>query len=145
MILPKSRAACCSGNAPGRDNRLFPTEWPDCRVEEPRLGDLTVTSSAYGAPIDYGEGPAEAVLHFWTDGKLIDDKTGLAADITRSCVRFRFHPGSETQLPHPLIGAHLGDGRLLRRGRERRCFALPEPLAPAGARPGHRAQRRRRT
>ena len=33
------------------DNLLFPSQSQDSRVEGPRLGDLTVTSSAYGAPI----------------------------------------------------------------------------------------------
>ena len=32
-------------------NLLFPTQAPDSRVEGPHLGDLTVTSSAQGAPI----------------------------------------------------------------------------------------------
>jgi hypothetical protein len=37
-------------------NLLFATRGPDSRVEGPRLGDLTVTSSAYGAPIAIGYG-----------------------------------------------------------------------------------------
>ena len=145
-------------------NLLFPTQGPDSRVEGPRLGDLTVTSSAYGAPIAiaygtlrmagnliwssgisearnvsrsraggkggggatqtavsysytasfaiaFGEGPAEDVLRIWADGKLIYDKTGLQSDVARPGLRFRFHPGSETQLPDPLIEAHVGEGR----------------------------------
>jgi hypothetical protein len=145
-------------------NLLFPTQGPESRAEGPRLGDLTVTSSAYGAPIAigygtlrlagnmiwssgisearnvsrseaggkggggatqtavsysytasfaiaFGEGPAEDVIRLWADGKLVSDKTGLEADVARPGLRFRFHPGSEDQLPDPLIEAHVGDGR----------------------------------
>jgi hypothetical protein len=145
-------------------NLLFPTQGPESRVEGPRLGDLTVTSSAYGAPIAigygtlrmagnliwssgisearnvsrssaggkggggatqttvsysytasfaiaFGEGRAEDVLRLWADGKLIYDKTGLEVDVARPGLRFRFHPGSETQLPDPLIEARVGEGR----------------------------------
>jgi hypothetical protein len=51
------------------------------------------------------------VLRLWADGKLIYDKTGLEPDVARPGLRFRFHPGSETQLPDPLIEAHVGEGR----------------------------------
>ena len=44
-------------------NLLFPTQGQDSRVEGPRLGDLTVTSSAYGAAIAIGYGSFKAV-HF---------------------------------------------------------------------------------
>ena len=37
-------------------NLLFPRKGPDIVTEGPRLGDLTVTSSAYGAPIGIGYG-----------------------------------------------------------------------------------------
>jgi hypothetical protein len=168
-------------------NLLFPTQGPDSRVEGPRLGDLTVTSSAYGAPIAiaygtlrmagnliwssgiseqrnvsrssaggkggggatqtavsysytasfaiaFGEGPAEDVLRLWADGKLIYDKTGLQTDVAKPYLRFRFHPGSETQLPDPLIEAHVGDGRApAHRGL---CYLVFEdlPLADFGNR-----------
>jgi hypothetical protein len=168
-------------------NLLFPTQGPDSRVEGPRLGDLTVTSSAYGAPIAiaygtlrmagnliwssgiseernvsrsradgkggggatqtavsysymasfaiaFGEGPAEDVLRIWADGKLIYDKTGLQSDVAKPYLRFRFHPGSETQLPDPLIEAHVGDGRApAHRGL---CYLVFEdlPLADFGNR-----------
>lgn len=168
-------------------NLLFPTQGPDSRVEGPRLGDLTVTSSAYGAPIAiaygtlrmagnmiwssgisearnvsrsdaggkggggatqiavsysytasfaiaFGEGPAEDVLRLWADGKLIYDKTGLQSDVARPGLRFRFHSGNETQLPDPLIEAHVGDGRApAHRGL---CYLVFEdlPLADFGNR-----------
>jgi hypothetical protein len=31
--------------------------------------------------------------------------------VAKGGLRFRFHPGSETQLPDPLIEAHVGEGR----------------------------------
>src|SRR5690606_36471887 len=37
-------------------NLLFPRRGPDNVTEGPRLGDLAVTSSAYGAPISIGYG-----------------------------------------------------------------------------------------
>jgi hypothetical protein len=145
-------------------NVLFPSQGPESRVEGPRLGDLTVTSAAYGAPIAiaygtlrlagnmiwssgiteqrniarsqaggkggggasqtavsyaytasfaiaFAEGPAEDVLRLWADGKLLYDKTGASPDVARPNLRFRFHPGSESQLADPLIEAHVGDGR----------------------------------
>lgn len=144
---------------------LFPAKGQNVTTEGPRLGDLTVSSSAYGAsiPIGYGtlrmagnmiwssgireqqnvtrtrsggkggggrstqtsisysyfasfalsfgEGPAEDVLRIWADGKLIYDKTGSSPDVAKPNLRFRFHRGSETQLPDPLIEAHVGAGR----------------------------------
>ncbi|WP_281301831.1 MULTISPECIES: phage tail protein [unclassified Iodidimonas] len=144
---------------------LFPAKGQNVTTEGPRLGDLTVSSSAYGAsiPIGYGtlrmagnmiwssgireqqnvtrtrsggkggggrstqtsisysyfasfalsfgEGPAEDVLRIWADGKLIYDKTGSSPDVAKPNLRFRFHRGSETQLPDPLVEAHVGAGR----------------------------------
>ena len=144
---------------------LFPGKGRNDAAEGPRLGDLTVSSSAYGAsiPIGYGtlrmagnmiwssgireqqnvtrtrsggkggggrstrtsitysysasfalsfgEGPAEDVLRIWADGKLIYDRTGSSPDVARPNLRFRFHRGSEAQLPDPLIEAHVGAGR----------------------------------
>lgn len=144
---------------------LFPAKGQNVTTEGPRLGDLAVSSSAYGAsiPIGYGtlrmagnmiwssgireqqnvtrtrsggkggggrstqtsisysyfasfalsfgEGPAEDVLRIWADGKLIYDKTGSSPDVAKPNLRFRFHRGSEAQLPDPLIEAHVGAGR----------------------------------
>lgn len=163
-------------------NLLFPRKGPDVRTEGPRLGDLTVTSSAYGASIaigygtlrmagnmiwssgireqqnvtrtraggkgsggatqtsvsyayfasfalSFGEGPAEDVLRIWADGKLIYDKTGASPDVAKPNLRFRFYPGSETQLPDPLIEAHVGAGRApAHRGL---CLIVFEDLALA--------------
>jgi hypothetical protein len=145
-------------------NLLFPASGQDSRVEGPRLGDLTVTSSAYGAPvaiaygtirlagnliwssgiserqnvsrtraggkggggatqtavsyayyaslpIAFAEGAAEDVLRIWADGKLLYDKSGASPEVAKGGLRFRFHPGSENQLPDPLIEAHVGEGR----------------------------------
>jgi hypothetical protein len=161
---------------------LFPRKIPGSRTEGPRLGDLTVTSSAYGASIgigygtlrmagnmiwspgiterqnvtrtraggkggggakqtqvsyayfasfalSFGEGPAEDVLRIWADGKLIYDKTGASPDVAKPNLRFRFYPGSETQLPDPLIEAHVGAGRApAHRGL---CLIVFEDLALA--------------
>jgi hypothetical protein len=136
---------------------MFPAKGP--AAEGPRLGDLSISSSAYGMPIaiiygtmrvagnmiwssgirekttrqkaggkgggkqtqtrytyfasfllSFGEGPAEDVLRLWADGKLIYDKT-TTGNTTRPGLTFRFHPGSESQLPDPLIEAHVGAGR----------------------------------
>jgi hypothetical protein len=137
---------------------LFPSKGPS--TEGPRLGDLSVSSSAYGMPIPiiygtmrvagnmiwssglrevkrtqkvggkgggggstttysyyasfavaFGEGPADDVLRIWADSKLIYDKASLAAGTTKAGLKFRFHPGNETQLPDPLIEAAVGAGR----------------------------------
>jgi hypothetical protein len=158
------------GPAPGwiigsvAGNLLFPKSGADARIEGPRLGDLAVTSSAYGAPIAvaygtlrlagtmiwsqpieerrnvakasaggkgggapkqtavtysyfasfaiaFGQGPADDVLRLWADGKLIFDKTGNSPRFSKRSLRFRFHPGDETQLPDPLIETATGAGR----------------------------------
>lgn len=142
---------------------LFPPRGSSTQVEGPRLGDLAVTSSAYGAPIPigygtlrmagsliwsaglreqrnvsktrsggkgggrstqttvtysyfasfalaFGEGPADDVLRLWADGKLIYDATGGSPDVAKPTLKFRFHGGSEDQLPDPLIEATVGAG-----------------------------------
>ncbi|MGY6570117.1 MAG: phage tail protein [Salinarimonas sp.] len=162
---------------------LFPGKGQNVTTEGPRLGDLTVSSSAYGAsiPIGYGtlrmagnmiwssgireqqnvtrtrsggkggggrntqtsisyssfasfalsfgEGPAEDVLRIWADGKLIYDKTGSSPNVAKPNLRFRFHGGGESQLPDPLIEAHVGAGRApAHRGL---CMIVFEDLALA--------------
>lgn len=144
-------------------NLIFPRQGSDVRTEGPRLGDLTVTSSAYRAPIAigygtlrmagnmiwssgireqktvtrtgggkgggrgsqtsttyaysasfalaFGEGPAEDVLRIWADGKLLYDKSGTAAEVAKTDLRFRFHGGHEDQLPDPLMESDVGVGR----------------------------------
>lgn len=142
--------------------------------EGPRLADLSVTSSAYGAPIPIGygtlrmagnilwssgireekhtervgkgggakqtsysyfasfalalaEGPAEDVLRIWADGKLIYDKRGTGTEVAKSSFTLRFYPGSETQLPDPLIEAVEGAGLVpAHRGL---CYLVFEDLA----------------
>ncbi|WBQ12890.1 phage tail protein [Hyphomonadaceae bacterium BL14] len=156
------QAGWLAGSAIG--SLLFPARGQNITTEGPRLGDLTVSSSAYGAAIaigygtlrmagnmiwssgireqqnvtrarsggkgaatatqtsvsyayfasfalSFGEGPAQDVLRIWADGKLIYDKTGSSPDVARASLRFRFHAGSETQLPDPLIEAYVGEGR----------------------------------
>ncbi len=166
---------------------IFPNR-TNIKTEGPRLGDLTVTSSAYGTPvaigygtlrmagnmiwssgireektvkrssagggkggggakqtsttysyfasfaIAFGEGPAVDILRIWADGKLIVDKTGANADSSKPNLKYRFHPGDETQLPDPLIEADAGAGRAMaHRGL---CYAVFEdlPLADYGNR-----------
>ncbi|TGN62339.1 hypothetical protein E4L95_07075 [Paracoccus liaowanqingii] len=142
--------------------------------EGPRLSDLTVTSSAYGAPIPIGygtirmagniiwsagiredksservgkgggqkvtsytyfasfaiafsEGQAQDVLRLWADGKLIYDKRGTGTSVAKSSFKMRFYPGSETQLPDPLIEAVEGAGNVpAHRGL---CYLVFEDLA----------------
>ncbi|MBV0891526.1 phage tail protein [Paracoccus sp. Z118] len=151
---------------------LLLSKTPD--QEGPRLSDLTVTSSAYGAPIPIGfgtirmagniiwsagireeksservgkgggqkvtsysyfasfaiafaEGEAQDVLRLWADGKLIYDKRGTGASIAKSSFKMRFHPGSETQLPDPLIESVEGAGNVpAHRGL---CYLVFEDLA----------------
>ena len=55
LAFAEATAGWLAGAAVG--NLLFPTQGPESRVEGPRLGDLIVTSSTYGAPIAIGYGP----------------------------------------------------------------------------------------
>lgn len=128
----------------------------------PRLGDLTVQSSAFGASIGIGygvvrvagniiwatkiketkhvkkakfgkgggggssqttftysasfaigmvEGEADAVLRMWADGKLIYDKKDTNVNTKKKKLKFRFYPGSETQIPDTLIQGDAGEDR----------------------------------
>ncbi len=142
--------------------------------EGPRLADLSVTSSAYGAPVPIGwgtlrmsgniiwssgireqktterqgkgggakvttytyfasfgiafaEGDAEDVLRLWADGKLIYDKRGTGTRVAKSSFKMRFYPGSDTQLPDPLIESVEGAGNVpAHRGL---CYIVFEDLA----------------
>ena len=50
-------------------NLLFPTKGPDVTIEGPRLGDLTVSSSAYGAAIAIGYGTVRIAGNIiWSSG-----------------------------------------------------------------------------
>ncbi len=87
------------------------------RVEHAGKGGAGASQSAisyaYTASlaIAFGEGPAEDLLRLWADGKLIYDKTGASPTVSKKSLRFRFHPGDETQLPDPLIESAVGTGR----------------------------------
>jgi hypothetical protein len=93
-------------------------------------GDVLVfadaVSYAYYASlaIAFAEGPAENVLRIWADGKLLYDKSGASPEVAKGGLRFRFHPGSEDQLPDPLIEAHVGEGRAPAHRRLRRRLHL---------------------
>ena len=74
------------------------------------------------------------MLRIWADGKLLYDKSGASPEVAKGGLRFRFHTGNETQLPDPLIEAHVGDGRApAHRGL---CYLVFEdlPLADFGNR-----------
>jgi len=145
-------------------NLLFPAPSQEIVQQGPRLGDLTVSSSAFGAPIPipygtvrvagnmiwsegiketkhststssgggkggggggvtqtsitytyscsfamaFGQGEADDVLRIWADGKLLYDKTGTG-QVASQEVRYRFYPGSETQLASSVIAADKGE------------------------------------
>jgi hypothetical protein len=83
-------------------------------------GGSTTTYTYFASfAVAFGEGPADDVLRIWADSKLIHDctqwtrsgKTSTTAATTKAGLKFRFHPGNETQLPDPLIEAHVGAGR----------------------------------
>ncbi|MGS4948040.1 phage tail protein [Meridianimarinicoccus sp. RP-17] len=80
-----------------------------------RGGTVTEYSYAASFALAFGEGPADAVLRIWADGKLIYDRTGLSGagtQVARPGYRMRFHPGTEDQLPDPLIEATQGAGNV---------------------------------
>jgi hypothetical protein len=137
-------------------NMLFGPRPP--AITGPRLGDLAVQTSTYGAaiPLVFGTarvagniiwspgireqsnvrrvragkggrrqtvttysyfaswasalcaGPMTAVLRLWMDDKLVYDASGGSLQLQVPGLRWRFHPGSETQLPDPLIEANVG-------------------------------------
>jgi hypothetical protein len=137
-------------------NMLFGPRPP--AITGPRLGDLAVQTSTYGAaiPLVFGTarvagniiwspgireqsnvrrvragkggrrqsvttysyfaswasalcaGPMVAVLRLWFDDKLVYDASGGSLQVQVPGLRWRFHPGSETQLPDPLIEANVG-------------------------------------
>ena len=87
-------------------NLLFPTQGPESRVEGPRLGDLTVTSSAYGAPIAIGYGTIRLAENLiWSSGivemqnvtlrhpsSVIHSRAWLLANGTRRCTAATVKP-----------------------------------------------------
>lgn len=56
-------------------------------------------------------GVAAGVRRIWFDDKLVFDATGASLQLTLSSLTFRFYPGSEDQLPDPLIEASVGADR----------------------------------
>lgn len=137
-------------------NMLFGPKPP--AITGPRLGDLSVQTSTYGAaiPLVFGTarvagniiwssgireqsntqrvrvgkggrrqsvttysyfaswasalcaGPMAGVLRLWMDDKLVFDATGASLQLQVPGLRWRFHPGDESQLPDPLIEAQVG-------------------------------------
>jgi hypothetical protein len=137
-------------------NMLFGPKPP--ALTGPRLGDLAVQTSTYGAaiPLVFGTarvagniiwssglreqsntqrvragkggrrqsvttysyfaswasalcvGPMTAVLRLWMDDKLVYDASGGSLQLQVPGLRWRFHPGDESQFPDPLIEASVG-------------------------------------
>lgn len=54
---------------------------------------------------------ADRVLRIWADGNIIYDASGTAT-VRKAGLRFRFYPGSETQLPDSLMEADKGEGQV---------------------------------
>lgn len=75
-------------------------------------GSVSTTTFTYFASfaLGFSEGPAEEILRIWADGKLIYDITGSGIGI--GTLKFRFHLGTETQQPDPLIEADKGVGNV---------------------------------
>jgi hypothetical protein len=77
------------------------------RVGKGGQRQATVAYSYFASlAIAFGAGPAQALLRLWADGKLIYDATGTGW-LSKGVVA-RFYPGSEDQLPDPLLQAELG-------------------------------------
>jgi hypothetical protein len=77
------------------------------RVGKGGQRQATVAYSYFASlAIAFGTGPAQALLRLWADGKLIFDATGTGW-LSKGVVA-RLYPGSEDQLPDPLLQAELG-------------------------------------
>lgn len=67
----------------------------------------------YTAEVDFammiGEGEIDKILRIWMDGKIVYDITSGAGIVRKPGLNFRFYPGSETQLPDPLIESLVGE------------------------------------
>jgi len=83
------------------------------KVRGGKGGGSSSKQTTYTAEVDLavmiGEGELERLLRIWFDGKLVHDSTNIEGIITKPGVVFRFYPGSETQLPDPLIEALVGE------------------------------------
>ena len=74
----------------------------------PKSTQTTYTYFASFA-ISFAEGPADTLIRLWFDNKLVFDAT-TTETTTRAGLRYRFHSGTETQDPDPLIEADKGEG-----------------------------------
>lgn len=72
--------------------------------------EVTTYSYAVHCAVALCEGPIFGIRRIWADGKLIYDRS-VGAKITGSSKNIRIYPGSETQMPDPLIEAYLGAGK----------------------------------
>lgn len=61
--------------------------------------------------VSFCEGPADAVLQIFANGKMIFDRTSNEPDLKVKDLEFRWYPGTEDQLPDPHIQAAVGDDR----------------------------------
>jgi len=84
-------------------------------------GGPSVKSTTYSYSVDFAcmicEGPIDGVLKIFANGQLIFNYTaGADAETIIASSEFakniRFYPGDESQLPDPLIEAHLGVGNV---------------------------------
>lgn len=76
-------------------------------------GGSSNKQTSYTAEVDFammiGEGEIGGLLRIWFDGKIVYDATSGTDSIKKPGLTFRFYPGSETQLPDPLIESLVGE------------------------------------
>ena len=71
-------------------------------------GQVQVTFTYFASfAMAFAEGEADNVIRIWADSKIIFDRSS-GSNIRAAGLRFRFHPGNETQTPDPLIVADKG-------------------------------------
>lgn len=101
-------------------------------------GGPSVTSVTYTYSISFAlalcEGPVDKVLRIWADSKLVYDASVGTDTIKRPGFKFRFYPGSTTQLPDSIIEADKGAGNVP--GYRGTCYLVFDdiPLADYGNR-----------
>jgi putative tail protein/cellulase (glycosyl hydrolase family 5) len=101
-------------------------------------GGPTVTNITYTYSISFAlalcEGPVDKVLRIWADSKLVYDASVGTDAIKRPGFKFRFYPGSTTQLADSIIEADKGTGNVP--GYRGTCYLLFDdiPLADYGNR-----------
>lgn len=83
------------------------------KVSGGKGGGSSSKQTSYTAEVDFamviGEGEIDKILRIWFDGKIVYDITGTEGLVKKPGLNFRFYPGSETQLPDPLIEALVGE------------------------------------